>query len=446
MEDRALDMKAVAEKARQAYLELLGCSEDDKNKALACVAEALKDGEASIMEANQADLAAADAMVAEGTMNQPLRARLVFDAKKLDGVVAGLDQVIKLPDPNGRRLWRIALDDGLVLTRESCPLGVVGVIFESRPDVVVQVSGLLLKAGNAGILKGGREAQSTNLKLMETIHAGLNAAGTVPVDALQLVSTREDVKGLLDCDDAVDLLIPRGGNDLVKFIQQNTAIPVLGHADGICHVYIHAAADFPLAVKVAVDSKTDYPAVCNAAETILVDRGCAEALLPVLVKALVDKGVEIKACPETLAIVKAVISDGKPEAGVVPADETDWAAEYLDLVVSIKVVDDLKAAVAHINRYGSHHTDTIVTADNDAAETFCRFVDSAGVFVNASTRFADGFRYGLGAEIGISTNKIHARGPVGLEGIVTYKYKLRGNGQVAGEYGAGKKTYQHRVF
>ncbi len=427
-------VRTVAQRARAAYLELLGCSTDRKNAALDRVADAVKDRADEIIAANQRDLALADELVAAGQMRPALRARLVFNEKKLDSVIAGLRDVIRLPDPAGSVTWRMELDEGLILSRVSCALGVVGVIFESRPEVVVQVSGLLLKAGNAGILKGGKEAQQTNTALMIAIRSGLEAAGTVPVDVLQLVSTRQEVTALLDCDEEIDLLIPRGGNELVRYIAENTRIPVLGHTDGVCHVYIHEAAAPQKAIAVAVDSKTDYPAVCNAAETILIDRAAAATIVPALAAALHEKGVEIRGCSEA----RRIAGDLR-EAGM-----EDWGTEYLDLVVNLRIVGDLKEAVDHVNRYGSHHTDAIVTEDAEAAAYFCRYVDSAGTFVNCSTRFSDGFRYGLGAEIGISTNKIHARGPVGLEGIVTYKYELSGDGHVVGDYSAGKRSFTHR--
>lgn len=431
-----LSMAAVAKAARAAYLRLLGCTTQDKERALACVLEALEREAEEILAAGRRDLAAADAEVAAGRMSSALRARLVFDRRKLDAARAGVAQVMRLADPAGRVTWRMELDDGLVLERVSCALGVVGVIFESRPDVVVQVSSLLLKAGNAGILKGGAEARETSAALMAAIRRGLEHAGTVPADALQLVGTREEVRALLACDEDIDLLIPRGGNSLVRYIQDHTRIPVLGHADGVCHVYVHARADAAKALRVVVDAKTEYPAVCNAAETLLCDRAAAGELLPALAAALREKGVEIRGC----AAARRIVPD------LAAATEDDWRTEYLDLVVSVRVVDGIEEAVAHINRYGSHHTDAIVTEDRAAAEVFCRHVDSAGVFVNASTRFADGFRYGLGAEIGISTSKIHARGPVGLEGIVTYKYRLCGDGHVVGEYSSGQRAFTHRVL
>ncbi len=436
VEQNTLSIEQVVARARRAYWELLGCTEEDRNHALGCIADALDKQKADILKANAQDLALADTMVQANEMKASLRARLVFDTDKLKGVLAGIEQVVRLPNPSGRTLWRTELDRGLVLSRVTCPLGVIGVVFESRPDVVVQVSSLLLKAGNAGILKGGKEAQHTNAALMDAVGAGLRRAGSVPSDALQLVSTREDVEKLLGCSGSIDLLIPRGSKELVSAIQRRTTIPVLGHTDGVCHVYIHRDADRDKALRVTVDAKTDYPAACNAAETILMDEDAAPALLKPLLTALRNQRVEIRACEKARQLA--------PE--LLPASEDDWYGEYLDLVVSLKLVQDCREAVTHINHYGSHHTDAIVTENQQAAAYFCRHVDSAGVFVNASTRFADGYRYGLGAEIGISTNKIHARGPVGLEGIVTYKYELQGTGHAAADYGAGpgKRQFTHR--
>ena len=424
----------LAARARQAFLELLGRSGEERNRALQAAADELQRSADRIVEANQQDLEAADRAVQTGSLAPALRARLVFDRKKLAAALTGMQSVIGLPDPSGRTLWRMELDRGLLLERRSCPLGVVGVIFESRPEVVVQVSSLLLKAGNSGILKGGSEALSTNAVLMEAFRKGLRRSGCVPVDSLQLVDTREEVRALLDEHETVDLLIPRGSSELVRQIQASTRIPVLGHAEGICHVYIHQKASREAALRVTVDSKTDYPAVCNAAETILMDAAIAPALLPDLVAELERRSVEIRACQRARELLPALASAPLPDRG----------AEYLDLVVNLELVDGLEQAVAHINHHGSHHTDAIITEDRSAADHFCRYVDSSSVMVNASTRFADGFRYGLGAEIGISTNKIHARGPVGLEGIVTYKYELRGEGQVVSEYSSGKRSFTHR--
>jgi glutamate-5-semialdehyde dehydrogenase len=428
------DIIEIARRAKEAYLRLLGCSEEDKNRALVCIAQELTKRENDIVRANQKDLEAAAELVRTGSMTVAASKRLVFDSNKLKGVIKGIEQVIALPDPSGRVLSSMALDDGLILDRVSCALGVVGVIFESRPEVVVQVSSLLLKAGNAGILKGGKEARYTNAILMETIRDALKKSASVPQDSLQLVSDRRQIQELLACDDTVDLLIPRGSKELIKFIQSNTKIPVLGHAEGICHVFVHRAADPEKAVRVVVDSKTEYPAVCNAAETILIDENVPNALKTILIQSLMDKNVSIRGCAKTVALFNQIEK----------ANDEDWSTEYLDLTVSIKIVADLNEAIEHINRFGSRHTDAIVTEDQQAAETFCRYVDSAGVFINASTRFSDGFRYGLGAEIGISTNKIHARGPVGLEGIVTYKYRLRGNGHIVADYNTNKRSYTWR--
>jgi len=428
---QTLDIIETARRAKEAYLGLLGCSEADKNRALGCIAEELARREEALLEANHKDLEAAHESVSKGEMTAASSKRLVFDSNKLNGVINGIEQVIALPDPTGRVQSSIALDEGLILDRISCALGVVGVIFESRPEVVVQVSSLLLKVGNAGILKGGKEASHTNAILMETIREALKISASVPQDALQLMSDRRQVNELLACDDTVDLLIPRGSKEFIKYIQANTKIPVLGHADGICHVFVHRAADPEKALRVVVDSKTEYPAVCNAAETILIEQGVSTDMVTSLIRALKDKGVSIRGCAKTVALVDNIEN----------ATEEDWSTEYLDLKVSIRIVSNLKEAIDHINRYGSRHTDAIVTEDEQAADTFCRYVDSAGVFVNASTRFSDGYRYGLGAEIGISTNKIHARGPVGLDGVVTYKYKLRGDGHIVDDYNNNRRRF-----
>ncbi|MBN1655119.1 MAG: glutamate-5-semialdehyde dehydrogenase [Deltaproteobacteria bacterium] len=427
-----LDINQIARRAKDAYLELLGCSEADKNEALRAIARRLSEREAEVIGANRLDLEAAQQAIHAGEMTVAASKRLICDSKKLKNVIDGIGQVIALPDPTGRLLESTVLDEGLVLDRISCALGVVGVIFESRPEVVVQVSSLLLKAGNAGILKGGKEARHTNAVLMETIRDALEKAGSVPRDALQLLSDRRQIQELLACDDSVDLLIPRGSKELIKFIQANTKIPVLGHAEGICHVFIHRAADPEKALRVVIDSKTEYPAVCNAVETILIDQAAPDSLMANLIRALQQSNVSILGCPR---IVEKFNHLEK-------ASEEDWSTEYLDLKVSLKIVDDLKQAVRHINDYGSHHTDAIVTEDRQAAEQFCRYVDSAGVFVNASTRFSDGYRYGLGAEIGISTNKVHARGPVGLDGVVTYKYQLRGEGHIVADYNSNRRRFK----
>ena len=363
----------------------------------------------------------------------PLLKRLRFDGAKITEAVAGLDSLIGLSDPVGQTLSAMDLDQDLELYKVSCPIGVIGVIFESRPDALVQISSLCLKSGNAVMLKGGSEAAETNRILAETItQATVEAA--IPDGWLGLLETRNDVADMLKLDESIDLIIPRGSNEFVKHIMDNTRIPVLGHADGICHVYIDKAADKDMAVRIAVDSKTQYMAVCNAAETLLVHQDTADTVLPALKTALEAKGVEIRGCDATCRMVD-----------VTPAVEEDWRTEYLDSIVSIKVLPCMASALDHINGYGSGHTDVIVTADNGRAVQFMNLIDSANVFWNCSSRFADGFRYGLGAEVGISTNKIHARGPVGLEGLVIYQWRMKGKGHIVADYsGPNAKTFTHR--
>jgi len=332
----------------------------------------------------------------------------------------------------GRVLSARELDTGLRLYQVSCPIGVIGVVFESRPDALVQISTLCLKSGNAVILKGGREAAHTNRTLFEIIAEASSRAG-LPEGWISLLETRDDVAELLGLSDDVDLIIPRGSNEFVRHIMKNTIIPVMGHADGICHIYVDKEADPAMAQSIVVDAKTQYVAVCNAVETLLVHAACAQEVLPRLKAALEAKGVEIRGCERTRKIIPCV-----------PATDEDWAAEYLGLILSVKIVDSCEEAITHINTWGSRHTDAIVSEDEKAALNFMERVDSADVFWNASTRFADGYRYGLGAEVGISTAKIHARGPVGLEGLATYKWRLYGSGHIVADYAGGGKTFTHK--
>ena len=345
-------------------------------------------------------------------------------------------EVTRLDDPLGRTLMSTELDDNLTLFRESCPLGVIGVIFESRPEVVPQLASLALKSGNALILKGGAEAAHTNEVLVRVWRAALEKFSEVPADSVQLLQSRADVLELLALDRDVDLIVPRGSYELVHFIMEHSRIPVLGHGEGICHVYVDRSADIEKAIEIAYDAKVQYPAVCNAAETLLVHEEIAGKFLPAVMARMKEAGVEIRADAKTQSLL--------PGENIARATEADWSTEYGDMILSIKVVPDLSDAIDHINRYGSRHTDTIVTEDDAAAAKFMNEVDSAGVFQNASTRFADGFRYGFGAEVGISNSKLHARGPMGLEGLTTYKYKLYGNGHTVAPYAKGEKKFKHR--
>ena len=428
------DMESIARRARAAALSLSASSTEARNRALRAVRETLVARRDAILGANREDKAAADDLVAQGTLSRAAAARLDLEGAKFDTVLAGIDDVIALDDPVGRVERATRLDDGLDLYRISCPLGVIGVIFEARPDAAVQISTLTLKSANAVILKGGREAERTNRLLVEAMRDGLSRVDGVPPDAIQLIATREEVRRLLDQDRWIDLIIPRGSNELVRSIQESTRIPVLGHADGLCSVYLDRAADVEKAVAVTVDAKAQYPAVCNAAETLLVHRDALERVLPGVGAALSAAGVELRTDPRARAVLPATRE----------ATEEDFDTEFLDLIMAVKTVDSIDEAIDHINEHGSHHTDAIVTEDAGSAEYFLERIDSAGVFHNASTRFADGFRYGLGAEVGVSTNKTHARGPVGLEGLVIYKYILRGDGHGVASYGPGKRTFQHR--
>ena len=399
-----------------------------RQAAVRAMAEALEAARQEILAANQADLEAA---AAEG-LAAALVARLKLDGPKLDGAIAGVRQVAELADPVGRRQLHTELDRGLVLERITVPLGVVGVIFEARPDAVMQIASLAVRSGNGAILKGGREASRSCAAILAALRAGL-ASSAVDPGVLELLTSREESLALLKLDGLVDLIIPRGSNALVQFIQDHTRIPVLGHADGICHLYVDAAADGEQALRVAIDAKTQYPAACNAIETLLVHRAIAPSFLPRAIAAFNAAGVELRGDGEAQAL-------GISKA----ASDEDWRTEYSDLILAVKVVADLEAALEHIGRYGSRHTDAICTTDAATAERFLAAVDSAGVYLNCSTRFADGFRYGFGAEVGISTQTLPPRGPVGLEGLVTYRYYLRGEGHIAADYASGARHFSHR--
>jgi glutamate-5-semialdehyde dehydrogenase len=431
-----MDVKSLASAAKSDSFLLAGLSASVRDDALSLIASGLSAGAERIFSANAEDLAAAEA---EG-LAAPIVKRLRFDKAKLDDALAGISDLMRLSDPLGRRIFTRELDEGLVLEQVSCPIGVIGVIFESRPDALVQIACLAIKSGNCVILKGGSEAANTNRVLAEIIReAGISAG--LPSGFITLLESRSEITELLSCPESVDLIIPRGSNEFVRYIMDHSDIAVMGHADGICHVYVDAAADLEMAVRLVRDSKVQYVAVCNAVETVLVHSDAADEFLPMLAQRLEQEGVVMKGSPRTVQILAGV----KPEYGdLEQIDGEDFRTEHLDYIVSIRVVDSLDEAVAHINKYGSHHTDCIVTRDDAAAEWFMNFVDSAGVYRNCSTRFADGYRYGFGAEVGVSTGKLHARGPVGLDGLTTYKYRLTGHGHVVADYAEGRKQFHFK--
>ncbi len=422
-------LQETAQKTRLAARQLAVSSTQERNQALEAIAQSLAENSSTILAANQADCQVAEA---EG-LSKPLYHRLKLDEAKLQATITGVRDVKKLADPIGHLQIHRELDQGLILKRVSCPLGVVGVIFEARPEAAIQISALAIKSGNGAVLKGGKEAIKSCTAIIEAIRQGL-AKTTINPEAIQLLTTREETLELLKLDEYIDLIIPRGSNSFVRFVQENTRIPVLGHADGICHLYVDQAADLAKAVTLTVDSKTQYPAACNAIETLLVHADIAPSFLPLVASALEPLKVELRGDEATQKLIS-----------VIPATEADWTTEYSDLVLSIKVVNSLEAAINHINTYGSKHTDAIVTEDDSAAQIFLNQVDAAGVYHNCSTRFADGFRYGFGAEVGISTQQMPPRGPVGLEGLVTYKYQLVGEGHIVTTYtGKTAKSFTHK--
>ena len=427
-----------AKQAREAALKLANAPTADKDKALLRIADALDTHRKEILAANTKDIEIASGLVKEGKMSKALLHRLILDDSKIDEMIMSVKDVAKLKDPVGKTVSAIELDKDLELFQVSCPIGVIGAIFESRPDVLVQIASLCLKTGNAVLLKGGSEARNSNDALFELTAKASSEDGGIPDGWLQLLETREDVNAMLKLNAYIDLIIPRGSDEFVRYIQDNSSIMVLGHSEGICHVYVDRDAELFMALDVCFDAKVQYPAVCNAAETLLVDAAIAREFLPPMVEQYLQAGVEVRACPRTMEIVEG-------ESELKPASEEDWRTEYNDLIISVKVVDGVDEAIEHINRYGSGHTDAIVTENKENALKFMRFVDSSSVMHNASTRFSDGFRYGKGAEVGISTYKVHARGPVGLEGLIIYKYLVIGKGHTVASYvGPDAKEFIHR--
>ena len=423
-----MNIKEEARRMKLAAPALAASTNEARNAALEQIALALEAHREEIFAANAQDLAAAD----ENGVTGATRKRLKFDDGKLRDCISGLRQLETLADPLNKITLARELDENLTLYRATVPIGVIGVIFEARPDALVQIASLCVKSGNCAILKGGKETANTNRVLFNLIKDAVIRAG-LPESCLLQAEAHSEIDELLACDQDVDLLIPRGSNKFVRYIMENTKIPVMGHSSGICHVYADKACDQEKALPIIVDAKTQYAAACNAMETLLVDRAIAAEFLPKAARALEEAGVRLRGTAEVNSIVPVELMD-----------EDEFATEYGDLICSVKLVDGVEEAIRHINTYGSHHTDAILTEDAATAARFLQMVDSAGVYHNCSTRFADGFRYGFGAEVGISTGKIHARGPVGLEGLVTYKYKLFGQGQIVADYASGEKQFHHR--
>jgi len=423
------------QRTRAASRILARLSADQRNKILQTAANLLEARAAEILKANQQDCAALEQEIQQNKSSAPLLKRLKTSAAGIKDMARQIRDIAGMADPLAQRLATTELDDGLILDKVSCPLGVVAVIFESRPDVVPQVGSLAIKTGNGLVLKGGAEARETNRVLVSIWHEALAVVNPSLRNAICALEDRADVAKILEMDRDIDLVVPRGSAEFVSYVFRNSRIPVLGHGSGVCHIYVDGEADLSRATSVILDSKTQYPAACNSAEKVLVHEDIASQFLPALIRALQAAGVEVRGCART-----AQLCDLK----IVPATEEDWHTEYGDLTITVKVVGGLEQAIEHINQYGSRHTDCILTENSAAAEQFMDEVDAASVFHNASTRFADGFRYGLGAELGISNSKLHARGPVGLEGLLTYKYKLRGNGHIVSRYVDGGKSFKHK--
>lgn len=413
-----MDFIEIAKNAKEAGLQISALDTKIKNSALNCIAKSLEEHKQKIFDANKQDLESAQTLVEEGKISNSTYNRLKLDENKMRDMIQGVRDIANLEDPIGKVLLNRELDEGLILQKVSCPIGVLGIIFEARPDVISQISALAIKSSNAVILKGGKESVNTNKEIMEIINSALEKVENFPKYVIQQVFSHDDISQMLKCDEYINLIIPRGGNKLVKYIKENTNIPVLGHASGICHIFVDKDADYDMASKIVIDAKTQYPSACNAVETLLIHENFQNK--DELLASLELSGIKLVTNPDA------------------------WDLEYGDKILSVKTVKSVKEAIEHINKYGSGHTDCIITKNSENAEKFMNEVDSAGVYWNASTRFADGFRYGFGAEVGISTNKTHARGPVGLEGLTIYKYKLTGHGQIVDDYAKGIKHFTHK--
>ena len=414
-----IDIFEIAQNAKNAYLKTMNLDVEIKNQALSAIAKKIEQNKDEIFAANQKDLENASIMLKEGKINQATYNRLKINENKINDLITGLNDLIKLDDPVNKVLWQKELDEDLILKKIATPIGVIGVIFEARPDCFIQIASLLIKSGNCGILKGGSEANNTNALFADLVNSALDKIN-YPKNAINLIYSREDIKTMLSLDEYISLIIPRGSNSLVKFIKENTKIPVLGHASGICHIFVDENAKYENVKKIVIDAKTQYPSACNAVETLLIHKEWN--YINQLKKDLIAARIEIVENP------------------------LDYAHEYSDTILSIKIVDNLNEAIGHINKFGSGHTDSILSEDNENIEKFMNLVDSACVFSNCSTRFSDGFRFGFGAEVGISTNKTHARGPVGLEGLTIYKYKLFGKNQIVAPYAQGEKSFRHKFI
>jgi len=409
--------KGLAERAKTAGRTLRLAATQDKNAALAAIAKAIVNAQEDILKANQEDLEAGR----QNNMTPAFLDRLKLTPERIAEMARGAQDVAALEDPVGESFDAYTLPNDIALTKVRVPLGVVLIIYESRPNVTLDAAALCLKSGNATILRGGSESLRSNLAIYQAIQSGLKKAG-LPADAIVLVENpdRQIVHNLLKLNEYIDVVIPRGGQGLVRAIAENATIPVIKHYEGICHVYVDKAAEIDMAVNIVVNAKVQRPGVCNAIETLLVHKDATEGLFERLISELKDAGVELRGCPKTVDRL----------GDIRPATEKDWQTEYLDLILSIKIVDTMDEAIQHIELYGSHHSDAVVTSDPVRADVFVRGVDSAAVYVNASTRFTDGSQFGMGAEIGISTDRLHARGPVGLRELTSYKYVARGNGQI----------------
>ena len=443
----------IAKAALLASRTLAVLSTTARNEALTAIHAALAEAKGDILAANSKDVELAKKAAAEGALSQSVLGRLDLARKgKWEDMLQGILDVRDLEDPVGKITLKIRLDEGLILERVSCPIGVLLIIFEARPEVIANIASLAIKSGNAAILKGGKESTASFIAISTVISNALSST-SVPNDSIQLLMTRDTIPAMLALDTHIDLVIPRGSNELVRYIKSNTKIPVLGHADGLCSIYLAADADPAMAVKILIDAKTSYPSTCNAVETLLVDHDALTKLLPSVATALCANGVSLRCDPPSLAILATSLPQNL-HILLVPSTEADYTTEFLSLTLAIKSLPQtsspeasLDLAVAHINAHSSHHTDAIITASEPLARHFQAAIGSACVFWNTSTRMADGMRFGFGTEVGISTSKIHARGPVGVEGLMIYKYLIRGQGQVSEEYGGvgGRKWVHERM-